>query len=406
MTRLDFNHIDDYDVDQGKATRVHVLPDWSPIKLDNGKWACNHKCKDKTSFVIPTIVKALADCPRSCKHFCCRQGVEKKPKAPKNAFAPASSITDRSLIASYKTMPSSATEKTQSRLSIAANTDGQTEIPDLAGPIGLTNPGTTARREMSNLELLHKKVTKGSLALAELGKKSPFDSLTGEQQNFSHLRKSKGHVASHRPSSEYSDEWANSLPSVADIVGEEKKSQDANQDERPNERSPADTSYRRAISQERVASENDPGTPEPANDHDLSQPDDASDIEEALVGLSDSIHQSTHTGEASDSIVKAKTTSLKTYSDKFCLSTDSPEKPSALPEKRRIEVVSPETSPSLVSEPKRRKVAELDEQAHQSSPDASHLIKKVPMIKAGLPAWVYEFDPAFIAEYQDFVEFI
>ncbi|OKP11203.1 ATP-dependent DNA helicase MER3 [Penicillium subrubescens] len=38
-----------------------------PIRLPNGNWACSHKCKDKTS----------------CKHLCCREGLEKPPKPRK-----------------------------------------------------------------------------------------------------------------------------------------------------------------------------------------------------------------------------------------------------------------------------------------------------------------------------------
>ncbi|KAJ6050072.1 hypothetical protein N7444_006788 [Penicillium canescens] len=44
-----------------------------PIRLANGKWACNHRCKDKTS----------------CKHFCCRDGLEKPPKPAKKRSIPA-----------------------------------------------------------------------------------------------------------------------------------------------------------------------------------------------------------------------------------------------------------------------------------------------------------------------------
>lgn len=36
-------------------------------QLANGKWTCHHACKDKTK----------------CKHMCCRDGVDKKPKPPK-----------------------------------------------------------------------------------------------------------------------------------------------------------------------------------------------------------------------------------------------------------------------------------------------------------------------------------
>jgi hypothetical protein len=38
-----------------------------PRQLVNGKWACNHNCKDKSS----------------CKHLCCREGLDKKPKPSK-----------------------------------------------------------------------------------------------------------------------------------------------------------------------------------------------------------------------------------------------------------------------------------------------------------------------------------
>ncbi|PYI11603.1 DEAD/DEAH box DNA helicase [Aspergillus sclerotiicarbonarius CBS 121057] len=46
----------------GKATEAE-----EPTRLENGRWACNHRCKDKTM----------------CKHLCCRDGLEKPPKANK-----------------------------------------------------------------------------------------------------------------------------------------------------------------------------------------------------------------------------------------------------------------------------------------------------------------------------------
>ncbi|KAL5355153.1 Sec63 Brl domain-containing protein [Aspergillus floccosus] len=36
-------------------------------RLENGKWACNHRCKDK----------------KRCKHLCCREGLDKPPKVNK-----------------------------------------------------------------------------------------------------------------------------------------------------------------------------------------------------------------------------------------------------------------------------------------------------------------------------------
>ncbi|PWW77261.1 P-loop containing nucleoside triphosphate hydrolase protein [Tuber magnatum] len=40
-----------------------------PHQLPNGNWACKHRCGDKSR----------------CKHFCCREGLEKRPKAVKSA---------------------------------------------------------------------------------------------------------------------------------------------------------------------------------------------------------------------------------------------------------------------------------------------------------------------------------
>ncbi|KAL4798557.1 Sec63 Brl domain-containing protein [Aspergillus venezuelensis] len=50
-----------------KATERNSNIDREPEKLENGRWACNHKCKDKTS----------------CKHLCCREGLTNPPKPPK-----------------------------------------------------------------------------------------------------------------------------------------------------------------------------------------------------------------------------------------------------------------------------------------------------------------------------------
>lgn len=50
----------------GKAKKLQVNEDGGePVRLENGKWACNHKCKDKTN----------------CKHMCCRDGLDKAPKS-------------------------------------------------------------------------------------------------------------------------------------------------------------------------------------------------------------------------------------------------------------------------------------------------------------------------------------
>ena len=43
--------------------------EWQPTRLANGKWSCNHKCKDKVS----------------CKHLCCHEGLDQPPRRPKSS---------------------------------------------------------------------------------------------------------------------------------------------------------------------------------------------------------------------------------------------------------------------------------------------------------------------------------
>ncbi|KAH9864275.1 hypothetical protein J1614_010209 [Plenodomus biglobosus] len=81
---LEFDHIENYANPTDIITRRNTLKnkatepkscgnqtnpaieneDGQPIQLANGKWACNHPCKDKTA----------------CKHMCCKVGIDKPPK--------------------------------------------------------------------------------------------------------------------------------------------------------------------------------------------------------------------------------------------------------------------------------------------------------------------------------------
>jgi ATP-dependent DNA helicase HFM1/MER3 len=65
-----FTHIDSYE-----SADEHNLADTKSVanprearQLQNGRWACNHSCKDKSA----------------CKHLCCREGLGKPPKLPKS----------------------------------------------------------------------------------------------------------------------------------------------------------------------------------------------------------------------------------------------------------------------------------------------------------------------------------
>ncbi|PGG99068.1 hypothetical protein AJ79_08702 [Helicocarpus griseus UAMH5409] len=56
---------------------LHANKPEEPVRLENGNWACNHRCKDKTS----------------CKHLCCRDGTDRPPKASKKQEAASNTQT-------------------------------------------------------------------------------------------------------------------------------------------------------------------------------------------------------------------------------------------------------------------------------------------------------------------------
>ena len=52
---MEFNDIDTFDLGPKQTTQAlgarkqaNTEQAWHPEKLENGKWACNHKCRDKT----------------------------------------------------------------------------------------------------------------------------------------------------------------------------------------------------------------------------------------------------------------------------------------------------------------------------------------------------------------------
>ncbi|WPB04663.1 uncharacterized protein RHO25_009309 [Cercospora beticola] len=76
LAAADFTNIDDFDDDGNEKNTAKEKPQKrkvsteprESVQLPNGKWTCNHACKDKTA----------------CKHgACCREGLDKKPRPPK-----------------------------------------------------------------------------------------------------------------------------------------------------------------------------------------------------------------------------------------------------------------------------------------------------------------------------------
>jgi hypothetical protein len=149
--------IDDFDDDLGPSkgnakkkqknsyTNEDAAKEVEPRQLDNGKWACNHACKDKTS----------------CKHYCCREGLDKKPK-PQKAKA---SKKDNTTTDPKQTQLSMSVKKKADNPTASQSTQAQKPAPSSS-----RNPPTGP--EFQNLNTLHNNVKSNTRQVPLLDKAS------------------------------------------------------------------------------------------------------------------------------------------------------------------------------------------------------------------------------------------
>ncbi|ENI06937.1 hypothetical protein COCC4DRAFT_191373 [Bipolaris maydis ATCC 48331] len=94
--------------DVGKIPSLKGLPEavakgtaQDPVQLANGKWACNHPCKDR----------------EACKHLCCKNGMDKPPKKKPVAKLPQ---LGEPRMESQQKLPTPKIKTTQTLLQLAA----------------------------------------------------------------------------------------------------------------------------------------------------------------------------------------------------------------------------------------------------------------------------------------------
>ncbi|KAH0565973.1 hypothetical protein GP486_000619 [Trichoglossum hirsutum] len=182
---LEFEHIDRYADKRTSETRKNTLANrkskqrisltgqseiesdedgGAPRRLGNGKWACNHRCKDKTK----------------CKHMCCRDGLDKPAKQPRKKTE--SALNDKNV----PSLTAKIASKSASRPGLAVAAGGvwkgdathstDIEIVDLANGIGRGNWGPLKSKEYWKLDILHSNTRKSA----------PVSSLSKRQSKFSY----------------------------------------------------------------------------------------------------------------------------------------------------------------------------------------------------------------------------
>ncbi|KAL2040972.1 hypothetical protein N7G274_006430 [Stereocaulon virgatum] len=400
---------------------------WNPERLGNGKWACNHKCKEKTA----------------CRHLCCREGIDKAPKAPKGAFVSTASLVDTFTVSTKSELSKPLPTTKSSIISKPSGNGHAIEMVDLASKRDPEEYATNAPREFKKLHELHEKVTNGEFTLVLPRKKPTFEFKTGNLSRISFYDNAAAAVeSSDMPSTDYEDDWMDNLPSPSALLNKQvKRGEESPPHENPTQYGSSwqdGLPFPSADLHENDAAIENHADTDSLEAFDLSQfNDDQADLEDALVGFSDSvaIHEDSQaygvagiTTLQSNEVIEDEDITRDSYaptiptwstnhatasekshsSSKLFLSTDSPEKPIEPPRKRKAAVALETKDVTLPAPiPKKPKTDDEINRALQPSSSAENkAAPSAPVIKPGQPAWVYEFDPAFIAEWQDFVDFV
>ncbi|KAL9582942.1 MAG: hypothetical protein Q9212_003008 [Teloschistes hypoglaucus] len=353
---------------------------WTPTQLSNGKWDCNHKCKDKTS----------------CKHLCCHEGVDKPPKPPKKSANTSTKEDTHS-------KSQSRSEKQQSTLSNAKQ-DGKSmvsraaktvETVDLSNKRDSDAYAKVAPRAYRSLHRLHEKTNSSSKPLITSNTKPTFSYKKGEQPSFTFLSQLvDGHDTVEGPSSDYGAGWMDELPSPSALM-QTRNDMGSNSKE----------SF---IDNDGLGCE-DGGLGLQRNDDDMIDEAFVNDSHEEMSAVFDNGAQEKAGSLGLDEVFKASQYFNKgpaSDNSKLFMSTDSAEKPSSPPVKRKT---SEAQSLALLSEadsiPAPKKIKH-DEAPEPATNDGNKAAEADAAIKPGYPDWVYEFDPAFVAEWEPYVEFV
>lgn len=282
---------------------------------------------------------------------------------------------------------------------------------DLANETNLPVTSKNASRQMQSLEMLHQgAISNGSMPVVPF-ERPPFNfSKDGQPKDSFHNSDVVGNPYT-KQSTDYSDESLNALPSPSELLQKLKPVRE----------------LQRAVDDPEVLYAAKTGLADietydanPSENIDLCQFDNhRSDTEASMASPSNAISvQELSASQANDAVTPFPALSASIDSSSMPLSNaplrsnDSPSEVllPAIPEKRQAERLP--TGVDFAGSP-----AEVKRQKHDHMPvkpliqestnlDPGQEASPAPVIKPGQPAWVYEFDPVFIAEYQDFVDFV
>lgn len=254
-----------------------------PIKMDNGKWACNHHCRDGNPLKNGQL----------CKHRCCREGLDKPRKVAKKKSGAGStedqgSKTDAKIKGaltkpSMNTQPSSSklppklAKKPQLMRSAATSSDQDiVEVIDLSKTLPTVTYPDVAPRDYRKLHNLHTSIQKDTSV--RLPKHPPkFSYASGEMPNISFM--DGGFKSEMKDESDHFNPDEYEFPSPSALLSSDKHTTRNLSTPQPQLPPPA-MSIPRQESNHQMGRSVDPDDP---------FEDSSGNVEVAMIGLEDSI---------------------------------------------------------------------------------------------------------------------
>ena len=362
-----FANIDDLDETE---VRILSVSEGIPEKLANGRWACKHTCKDKTSYVKPRVLQMCkSEKDVSCKHLCCRDGLERMPKPSKSsAPAPKLAQTRNSNIKNPSKHPTQTSTMAKSQVKKLKVDDSEVHPSKRFQPPKRLQ-GDHNKHEPADL---NDSVMQDFFDDIELEIHGPGASAHTPDANVNHVN----------DPTHYSDGWLDDLPSLTDLAMDE-----------PTSIRMTDKMGTQTYGTCNNINIQDEWITDPTRDGHLAEPSPVRGDD--VRGSPEPKKRKTLTTTDANLARKNK--------EKLFMSTDPPD-----------DSTKENQADSDAADSSSDKIGKLPEDL-QIGPENSSVRENVnppgingePVLKAGLPAWAYDFgDLAFIAEWQNLVDLV
>ena len=414
--------------------------------MGSGHATTNVKTKQRRSF--PRTWSISLTYSISCKHLCCREGVERPPKAPKLSAASAET-SNGDKRTSKQQHSSSVFDSTQTERAPQSTFKGShaqdVDIVDMTRVRDDVEYAKIGPRDYRNLHCLHEKINPAAPTRIRSPSKPTSSFARGQQPRASTANSGTGNnQPTNQASSDYGDDWMEDFPSPFDLMG---KRPDFSVEQNAYLLDPADEEH--CTKEFEISS---PG----ADEKEKPLDDELSDIEAVMIGLEDSLSMINTRHTETENVVRSEpndgssalpsaeqdgiqrlelmddrstSNGKRTFSavlpadERLFLSTDSPERPLKI-QKRVRENTPPDPDFSDFADLQPGKSSEDQPVIRRRSPDgtednglthdtatsgATTISARERFTNGGrpLPAWVDNFNPEylenFLREYGDLV---